>query len=148
MISSTSYYCSCPSNFGGTNCATAAPCGSSPCQNNGICVANTDGTYSCICIRTFLSSSLFFILTLNHGLILINFSAFFLFSCLHPASYTGLNCQNSNACGSSPCQNNGVCTGIAYTGGYSCTCGNNYSGTNCQYGRLSRFLSSIFMFVI
>ena len=35
-------------------------------------------------------------------------------------------------CASDPCQNGGTCANNAGNNGYTCTCVNNYSGTNCE----------------
>eukprot|EP00795_Rhopilema_esculentum_P008766 gene8766-14791_t len=52
----------------------------------------------------------------------------------------GINCTNDiGLCGSSPCQNGGVCSNLYYSKKYICNCPGNFGGTNCdyEYGKFS-----------
>ena len=47
------YTCSCQAGFSGTNCdADVDECGSSPCQNGGVCTDGSDA-YTCACATYF-----------------------------------------------------------------------------------------------
>lgn len=55
-MSTTTYSCGCLTNWIGNNCQTYSPsttlsCSTQPCQNNGLCQTNTDGSIYCICLR-------------------------------------------------------------------------------------------------
>ncbi|XP_041469939.1 fibroblast growth factor receptor 3-like [Lytechinus variegatus] len=49
---SSSYYCECPSGFGGAFCERKTPCTPNPCLNGGMCV-NVNGMPSCNCQNGF-----------------------------------------------------------------------------------------------
>lgn len=53
MVNGTGYQCICPTGYAGINCLTTTnPCASSPCRNNGLCLA-FDNQYLCICSTGF-----------------------------------------------------------------------------------------------
>jgi hypothetical protein len=55
-MSATTYTCGCQAMYIGNNCQTYSPattlsCSTQPCNNNGLCQTNTDGSIYCICLR-------------------------------------------------------------------------------------------------
>ncbi|XP_053382183.1 delta-like protein C isoform X2 [Mercenaria mercenaria] len=92
-------------------------CDSSPCLNNGTCVDNENGTFTCICEASYTGTNCSVLAPgicdsspcLNNGTCVDNKNG--TFTCICEASYTGTNCSvlAPGICDSSPCLNNGTC---------------------------------------
>ena len=54
------------------------------------------------------------------------------FYCICSSGFSGVYCQNSNACNNNPCLNGGTCQVIGIGNNYLCLCSSFYTGTNCQ----------------
>lgn len=62
------------------------------------------------------------------------------------AGYGGKNCQVKDPCANSPCQNGGYCnpTSKSDSSAYFCICPLEYSGENCEIGKLNNLKKYFF----
>ncbi|XP_033097528.1 fibropellin-1-like isoform X2 [Anneissia japonica] len=101
-VGTTSFVCSCPSTYTGTQCqtpiSTSASCSPNPCSNGGVC-SLSGNSYKCDC---------------SLGTIGNNCETLVSSGCI------------SNSCGTF-----GTCQTLS-TGGYFCVCSNGYSGDTCN----------------
>ncbi|XP_053382288.1 fibropellin-1-like isoform X2 [Mercenaria mercenaria] len=114
-------------------------CDSSPCLNNGTCVDNGNGTFTCICESGYTDTNCSVLASgicdsspcLNNGTCVDNGNG--TFTCICESGYTGTNCSvlASGICDSSPCLNNGTCVDNG-NGTFTCICDSCYIGRNCS----------------
>lgn len=97
--------CHCSSRYKGKNCEidTGPPCRSNPCLNNGVCIEDNRGDYTCNCEKTGYFGS--------HCEIEIS---------VHPL------CENK------PCLNDGICKVVSGSSKIECDCAKGFSGSRCE----------------
>lgn len=97
--------CVCQNDYYGTVCENQHPCDAGdPCnalKNQGTCNKQANGQYTCTCAE-------------NYG---------------PPETCAALQKDPPNHCDPSPCKNGSSCTSDNV--GYTCTCVNNFTGTDC-----------------
>ena len=113
-------------------------CSSNPCDNGGSCVS-AGNAHTCNCPAGHtgprcerqnwapcLSSPCIHGGTCNTT----NMTSY---SCVCPAEWTGINCDDSTMCLSNPCEHGGTCELYGnVTKSYECSCTTNWKGTHCE----------------
>ena len=151
------FLCLCPVTYSGDLCEMTDFCYSSPCNNNGTCISNSDNdTFTCICAPGYsgdtctndtdeCSNSP----CMNNGICIessTNITELLMqipipeipenpalgeFLCLCPPSFTGDVCETFNSCFFALCGNGATC--ISHSNGtFTCTCVPGYSGDTCD----------------
>lgn len=137
------YLCQCPPRYSGNNCQidNGPPCSRNPCKNNGKCVEDKTGDYTCYCLAGFAGKECDTeIITQvcdnnnpcrNNGTCIPNGGSN-LYKCVCQPGFEGKDCEmNINECLSGPCQHGGTC--IDGVNNYTCLCGRTgYTGPNCD----------------
>lgn len=126
--------CTCVGGFWGVTCELFNPCFSTPCQNGGICMNDSNSSYTCECPLGYYGDRC---QNRNpcqpdpcHGSICINTSSSS-YVCQCKGGYYGRNCDQYSACLSAPCLNGATCTSAGDI--YLCQCLLGYQRKNCDY---------------
>ncbi|XP_028409640.1 uncharacterized protein LOC114532356 isoform X1 [Dendronephthya gigantea] len=110
-------------------------CVSSPCDNSGVCHANSDGSFNCTCPLGFSGDVCDQEIDdckndscLNGGQCIDGFNTFY---CVCNSFYTGEKCEkNIDDCALSSCSAGAVC--IDGLGNFTCQCPSGFAGEFCQ----------------
>eukprot|EP01134_Creolimax_fragrantissima_P001525 CFRG1525T1 len=131
------YRCLCQNGFIGHNCETMGDaCSLQPCQNNGLCVASTDG-FTCSCSSGFTGQICETDVNecLNspciNGACINNLGGF---TCKCDVGYVGSLCDQ-RSCEDDVCKNGGSCIPQSDASFYKCVCLPGYGGTTCAYNK-------------
>ena len=136
FYSPTQFTCVCPSGLEGGRCEiVVSPCASSPCSNQGICVASSDTTFECSCATGYsgqlceiniddCSSS-----PCNNGGTCTDLVNDFMCNC--QPGFSGPTCSSRVFhCSSDPCNNGGTCN--EGDNSFMCSCPAGYTGSTCD----------------
>ena len=150
-----SYMCDCDEGFEGPSCeVNINDCEPNPCQQNATCIdlindylcncpdgysgdifVGTFLSYTCECVEPFIGPNCSERRDLcEPGICQFNGSCMsdgFTYRCDCYDNYYGLNCEFLDLCAFDPCQNEGNCTRLNGTMGYTCDCPPAWTDSNC-----------------
>eukprot|EP00501_MAST-03F_sp_TOSAG23-6_P002024 GSMAST32.ASY1.ANO1.2110.1 assembled CDS len=131
------YMCRCTPGWEGKNCAKAmGPCSSSPCKNEGICIAKKNGDYYCKCHPGWTGETCDVDIDecesspCNNGASCENLMGG-RFHCECKTGFSGILCDHDLDihCGNNKCENGSKC--IDEVAKYSCECTKGFTGLLC-----------------
>ena len=132
-INKTTYQCNCSQRYSGKHCEIDnAPCSSSPCLNEGICLV-VGNSYTCNCPTKLSGKRCEYGRFCNpnpciNGGRCEEGSSGPICKCYN---FSGDRCQNDiNECRRNPCQNGGTC--FNFYGGFKCLCPSQATGEYCS----------------
>jgi hypothetical protein len=125
-------------------------CQNGPCLNDGVCIDEPTGGYTCYCAPNYSgtncqinrnSTACDGTVCQNGGLCTPGNNGY---SCFCPPNYSGVNCEidlSFHPCQSAPCQNFGLCDDTVPMM-YTCVCLPGYTGTNCELSNNETYLNT------